>query len=93
MSGCAERRDRETLDLSLLDLLCCPETHQKLSIAEPGKLEQLNTGIAAGSLRNVAGVPVREPLSQALLREDGAVAYPIRRGIPLLIAEEAIPAS
>lgn len=29
-------------------------------------------------------------LEGALMREDGEVAYPIREGIPLLLAEEAI---
>ena len=30
-------------------------------------------------------------LPEALVREDGAVAYPVQDGIPLLIAEEARP--
>ena len=32
----------------------------------------------------------RLQLDAAFLREDGQVAYPIREGIPVLIAEEAI---
>ncbi len=29
--------------------------------------------------------------AEALIREDGRVAYPIRNGIPMLIADAAIP--
>ncbi len=36
----------------------------------------------------LARLPV--PLDAALVREDGAVAYPIRDGIPVLLPEEAI---
>ena len=36
-------------------------------------------------------VLVRLQLDAALVREDGRVAYPVRDGIPVLIAEEAVP--
>jgi uncharacterized protein YbaR (Trm112 family) len=37
----------------------------------------------------LAKLPV--PLEAALVREDGAVVYPIREGLPVLLPEEAIP--
>ena len=64
-------------DASLLPLLCCPQTGQPLSLAPAALL---------------AGRIDREgrALEAALLRADGAVLYPIRGGIPVLLVEEAI---
>jgi uncharacterized protein YbaR (Trm112 family) len=64
------------MDASLLDLVCCPETHQPLRFATTGELARLKS---------------EPPLEAALLREDGLVAYPIRDGIPLLIVDEQLP--
>ena len=33
------------VDSELLKLLCCPETHQELHLAEPALLEELNRKI------------------------------------------------
>ena len=65
-------------DESLLPLLRCPQTQQPLTVAPAALL---------------AGRTERDgrPLEGALLRADGAVFYPIRGGIPVLLAEEARP--
>ena len=63
-------------DTNLLDILCCPETRGKLKLA--------------GSAKNVAGEKVSEPLTEALATEDGSRVYPVREGIPVLLADEAI---
>jgi uncharacterized protein YbaR (Trm112 family) len=64
------------METSLLDLVCCPETHQPLRFATPDELPRLANPT--------------QPLEAALLREDGRVAYPIRNGIPLLVIDEQI---
>jgi uncharacterized protein YbaR (Trm112 family) len=76
---------------ALLEILCCPETHQPLHEAAPALIEQLNTAIRAGSVQNRAGKKVEEPLEAGLARQDGACLYPVRRGIPLMLIDEAIP--
>ncbi|MDW8307934.1 MAG: Trm112 family protein [Verrucomicrobiales bacterium] len=74
----------------LLELLCCPETHQPVRLAEPELIERLNAQIAAGTLTNRAGQRVAEKLDGGLVRADGRVLYPIRDGIPVMLVEEAI---
>ena len=67
----------------LLDLLRCPVTRQTLVPATAEQLARLNAAVAAG-------LPIREPLDAALVRADGTAAYPVRGGIPVLLAEEAV---
>lgn len=75
----------------LLELLCCPETHQPVREAEPALIARLNAQIAAGTLKNRAGQTVGERLEGGLVRADGKVLYPIRDGIPVMLVEEGIP--
>jgi uncharacterized protein YbaR (Trm112 family) len=79
------------VDSELLKILCCPETHQALSVAGPAVLDEINRQVAAGRLKNRAGQPVTEKLESGLLRADGKVLYPISKGIPVMLIEEAIP--
>jgi uncharacterized protein YbaR (Trm112 family) len=72
---------------TLLALLRCPETGQRLAIASPGILAR----VCAEKLRNRAGQPVELPLEAALVREDGAALYVVRRGIPIMLIEESVP--
>ena len=74
----------------LLALLCCPETRQPLSVAPSEIVAKLERERAAGRLTNRAGALVAEPVTEGLLRADGAVFYPVSEGIPLLLADEGI---
>lgn len=76
------------IDPELLAVLACPVTHLPLREATEAEIAAWNECVEAGSLRTVDGRPIEEPLEGALVREDGAVAYPVRDGIPVLLEEE-----
>ncbi len=79
------------IDPELLKILCCPETHQGLALAEASVLVSLNKQIEAGQLRNRAGQPVQEKIDGGLVRDDGQFLYAIRQDIPIMLIDEAVP--
>ena len=68
----------QRVDNELLEILCCPVTHQALRIADEAEL--MSASAKASRL-----------ISEGLIREDGKILYPISDGIPLLVPEEGIP--
>ena len=79
------------IDPDLLSILCCPETHQDVRLAEPALIDKINAQIAAGALKNRAGQPVQEKIDAGLIRADGKFLYPVRKDIPVMLVDEAIP--
>ena len=76
------------LDPPILELLRCPVTHQRLSLASAGVLAALETLRREGGLAVPADAPQwnpAEPLEAVLVREDGRVGYPVQGGIPVLL--------
>ena len=78
------------IDKELLEILACPETHQPLREASADEVGAVNARIASGDVKNVGGEAVSEAIEGALVREDGALCYPIRDGIPVLLVHEGI---
>lgn len=78
------------IDAELLKILCCPETHQDLRVAEDAVIERLNGLIAKAQLKNRAGNLVQEPIDGGLIRGDGKILYPVRRNIPVMLVDEGI---
>ncbi|NCO18868.1 MAG: Trm112 family protein [Gammaproteobacteria bacterium] len=75
---------------SLLDILCCPVSHEPLRPLEPSRLKKLNQSIAAGELLYVDGSRVDQSISDALVTRGGKVVYVIDGGIPVLLPERGI---
>jgi len=81
------------VDQSLLDILVCPETKQPLHTAETAVLEPLNASIRSGSVKTRGGETVTDEILEGLVREDGAVLYPVRDDIPIMLIDESIQLS
>ena len=81
------------INKSLLDILVCPETKQRLALLSQTDVDVLNKKILASTLKNRLGNVLKDPIDGALKREDGAYAYPIRAGIPVMLVDEGIPLS
>lgn len=75
-----------------LELLRCPQSGQPLAMAGEDVLTTLNHRItqAPGTVCNQGGAVVGQPLTEALLRADRTLVYPLRDNIPLLLVEEGI---
>lgn len=79
------------MDKELLDMLCCPETKEDVSLADPGLIDALNRKIEAGQVKNRGGEAVKEKMESGLIRADRKVLYPVREDIPIMLIDEAIP--
>jgi len=78
------------IDPELLEVLCCPETHQSVQPAQEDLLAQLNSRIKAGAVKNHQGDAVSKPVEAGLVREDGKCLYVIEDDIPNMLIDERI---
>ena len=78
------------MDRKLLDLLVCPTTRQPLALLDSRTLSALNDAIRQGGVVRGDGSAQTEPVREALVTRDHALAYRVDDGIPVLLAEEAI---
>ena len=79
------------MDEKLLQILCCPETHQPLSEAGDELVDDLNKRIQAGTLVDRVDEKIIDPIDGGLIREDGNILFPIRGGIPVMLIDQGIP--
>ncbi|MFU8895870.1 MAG: Trm112 family protein [Gammaproteobacteria bacterium] len=79
------------IDRKLVEILRCPVSREAVAIVPKDQLRQLNAAIAAGELKHADGRPVEGPREAALVTADGARIYPVNDGIPIMLADEAIP--
>ena len=79
------------ISATTLAILCCPETHQPLALADAALVARLNKLQASGVLKNRVAKPVTAALDEGLLRQDGKIVYPVRQNIPVMLIDEGIP--
>jgi uncharacterized protein len=78
------------LNKETVQILVCPVTHQALQLAEAPLLTRINRAIEAGKLQDQLGRLVKQPIVEGLVRKDGKLLYPVRDGIPVMLADEGI---
>ena len=78
------------IDPQLLEILCCPETKQPVTLVEGEVIDRVNAGIQSRTVKNRGGKTVEEKIDGGLLREDRKYLYPIRESIPIMLEDEAI---
>ena len=72
-----------------IELLRCPFTGQTVKHAPENVIRDLQGRQQSGTLRTRGG-EIAEPFEGGLLNADGSWLYPVRSGIPVMLAGEAI---
>lgn len=80
-----------SIDEELLNLLVCPETREKLRLADEGLIARVNAAIQQGKLKTRRGTAIKSRIDSGLVRPDGKVLYAIQDNIPNLLIDDAIP--
>ena len=80
----------DRMEKRLLNILRCPVTHKGLSLARRDTLGRLNEAIADGQVSNLDGVVLAEPVTEAIVTDDGKLLYPIIGSFPVLLEGESI---
>ena len=82
-----------SFDKNLLDIICCPATRLPMAVMSTAMLAKLNGLIQKQKIRNRDDSLVTEELQEALVTDDGQIAYPVADGIPVLLEERGISLS
>ena len=76
------------MDPEIISILQCPISGGPLRLATPPELRLINERIRNAALRRRDGSLVEGELTECLLCESAGLCYPIRDGLPVLLADE-----
>jgi uncharacterized protein YbaR (Trm112 family) len=81
------------LDPDFISILVCPESGAKLQVASPRLIAKLNDEVSTGRLTTRSGTTVAQPLTTALVTDDGRRVFQVHDEIPNLLMDDAIDLS
>ncbi len=80
----------EGFDTSMVSILACPENLTPVRLATDAEVNAINARIAAGQLKDRSGATMQKPITAALIREDGRIAYRFDGSIPVMVIEHGL---
>lgn len=81
------------LESKLIDMLRCPIDGSRLQLLGNDAVLRINLALESGNLRDRLDQRISCPLDAGLLNRQANRVYPIRGGIPSLVAGEAVELS
>ncbi|MBH98657.1 MAG: hypothetical protein CMM56_09450 [Rhodospirillaceae bacterium] len=79
-----------SIDIRILDIICCPVTRLPIEAMSEAKLHELNACIRKSQIFDRNGTALEKELQEALITRDGKLAYPVENGIPVLLEGRGI---
>jgi len=76
---------------SLVQMIRCPVTKSDLAVASKEVISDLNQQIESRKLLNRLGQVIEAPIESGFVNQEGSMLLPVRGGIVILIADQAIP--
>jgi len=86
----SQRTKPMAIDRRLLEILCCPVSRRPLRPLRQDQLQWLNAEITRGSVLDVEGRVLTQPLQAGLITDDAKVVYRVEDDIPVLLPEDGI---
>ena len=78
------------VDSSLLAILRCPKTGQRLRRLTPDEVTQLNGLLVVQNAASTGQSSPQALFSDGVVTDDGQFAYPLEHGLPILITDRAV---
>ena len=78
------------LESKLIDMLRCPIDGSHLQLLTDDEISRVNLAIESGNFRDRLDQRISCPLDAGLLNRQANRVYPVRGGVPSLVADEAV---